>query len=319
MQPELSVIIAFHEEGQRFIETTIKSAQETIDVPHEIILVDDGSRIPAEPIDGVRIIRQENQGVGVAFDTGVSFAKSENIFLMGADIRFLPNKWASKMIAEIDEHPKSIVCSTMIGMNDEAHDGMDIVARRNKSRRNGATIIMFHDHRSHPKKPKNFRNIIECQWLPIHKGGKESFEVPSVLGAAYGVKKSWYDYIDGWWGHRSWGTLEPYISLKSWLMGGSCRTTPDIETGHIFKRSSPHGIPIHHLTYNKILVATLLFHEYDAERLISFLGSDGLVQEAKKMFESNLPKIANKKEEYKEKITLDIRDFCKRWDIDFRE
>ena len=314
-KPELSIIIPMHGEPQGFLEDTVNSIRDTIDVTYEIICVDDASGVH---IDGVTMLHhKKHKGVGAAFDTGVAVAKSDTLFLMGSDIRFIPNKWASKMIAETNAHPKAFSCTTCVGLN---ADAMDVNERRTKSRRNGARILVFHDHKAHPKKAANFRNILECQWLGVYKGeSKESFEVPSILGAAYGVKKEWYNYVDGWWGHRSWGTLEPMISLKSWLMGGSCRTTPDIETGHVFKSGGTHGTQNSHLMYNKILVATLLFSDYDSQRLIQFLGSNPSVSAGKRLFDENKEAIMAKRDEYKEKIVYDIRDWCKKFETDFRE
>jgi len=317
-KPELSIIIPMHGEDLAFLEATIESVKQTVDVTYEIICVDDFSSTPIQ-IEGVKMLRHDkHKGVGQAFDTGVAEAKSDNLFLMGSDIRFLPNNWASKSISEADKYPKAITCTTCIGIN---KDDMDIESRRNRSRRNGATILVFHDHKAHPKKNAKFRNILECQWLPINKrDSKESFEIPSVLGAAYVMKKEWYNYIDGWKLHRSWGTLEPMISLKSWLFGGSCRTAPDIETGHIFKSDGTHQTPLHHLTYNKILVATLLFDDYHAQRLIQFLNQgDGQVVRGKKMFEGVKYEVMKKKDEYAEKIVMSPREFCNKFEIDFRE
>jgi len=316
-KPELSIIVPMHGEDLAFLEATIESVKQTVDVTYEIICVDDCSSPPIK-IDGVKMLRHDtHKGVGQAFDTGVAEAKSDNLFLMGSDIRFLPNNWASESIAEADKHPKAITCTTCIGIN---KDDMDIESRRNRSRRNGARILMFHDHKAHPKKPTNFRNILECQWLSVYKGeSKASFEVPSVLGAAYVMKKEWYEYIDGWKLHRSWGTLEPMISLKSWLFGGSCRTAPSIDTAHIFKSHGTHRTQNHHLVYNKMLVATLLFDEHNSQRLIQFLGENPQVAAGKRMFEEVEDEVMKKKLEYKEKIVVDVSEWCKAWNLDFRE
>jgi len=319
-KPEISVIIPYHNEGLEFISTTINSIKDTIDVSYEIIVVDDCSKARLSPVKGITILRHKKpKGVGQAFDTGVKRAKSDNLFLMGSDIRFIPNQWASKMISEMDNHPKAFTCATCVGLNSESEAGMDMAVRRNRSRRNGARILIFHDKQSHPKKPANFRNILEAQWLPVYKGeSRDSFEVPCILGAAYGVKKAWYDHVDGWWGHRSWGTLEPYMSLKSWFMGGSCRTAPDIECGHVFKRSGTHATPHHHLMYNKMLLATLMFDEHHSQRLIDFLGVNPQVYRGKEMFESVRKEIEAKRGEYVKKITVDPVEWCKEWNHDFR-
>lgn len=314
----LSIIVPVHNEPQEFIETTIKSIQDTIDVSSfEIIAVDDCSRTPLEPIEGVQIIRHsENLGVGQAFRTGIAQAKSENLYLIGSDIRHIKNKWASLLLKELDEHPKAISCATCVGLN---KDNMDLNVRQKVSRRNAAEILIFHDHASHPKKPSNFRNILEAKWLKIHKGSMDSFEVPCVLGAAYIVKKEMMEYTDAWFLHRSWGTLEPSISLVFWLLGGSCRTVPSVNIGHVFKAVGTHATPNHHLIYNKMLLSALLFEDYDRDRLINFLGVNPQVKAGWEMYSSRLPEIEEKRREYKEKMVMTPSEYCKLWNIDFRD
>lgn len=313
---KLSIIIPYHQEGLEFITATVNSIKETIDVePYEIIIVDDCSKKPLENIEDVKIIRHpKNAGVGSSFDTGVRAAKSENLFLMGSDIRFIKNKWASQMVEEIEKYPKSFTCTSCVALTAEK---MDINERRLVNVVNGATILMFHDRKNNPRQSESFRGIIEAQWLPHLKNRDiDSFEIPCILGAAYGVKKSWYNYVDGWTLHKKWGTLEPYISLKSWLFGGTCRTAPRIETGHIFKPVGRSDIKQEILMYNKMMVATLLLDDYD--RLISFLGTNPTVEDGRKIYMNNIYPIMTKREEYKKKIVYKPEDFFKQWNIDYR-
>jgi len=313
---KLSIIIPYHDEGLEFITTTINSIKETIDVePYEIIVVDDFSDEPLQEIEDVIIIRHtQNSGVGAAFDTGVQIAKSDNLFLMGSDIRFVKNQWTSQIVQEIENYPTAFTCTSCVALTAR---NLNIEERRKINVVNGATILMFHDQKSNPKKDENFRGIIEAQWLKhLWNRNIDSFEIPCILGAAYGVKKSWYQYVDGWSLHRKWGTLEPYISLKSWLFGGSCRTAPRIETGHIFKEVGTHGTSQEILLYNKMMIATLLFDDY--ERLIHFLGTNPTVEKAKELYKANLEIIINKKEEYKKKIVYNYLDFFQRFNIDYR-
>lgn len=312
----LSIIIPYHDEGYDFIKTTVDSIKNSIDIEdYEIIIVDDFSDQPLQNIDDVIVVRHpENLGVGVAFDTGVKISKSENLFLMGSDIRFIPNKWASQIIKEIEDYPKAFTCTSCVALSAEK---LDINERRLINVVNGATILMFHDKKTNPKQSDTFKGIIEAQWLKHLKNRNiDSFEIPCILGAAYGVKKSWYEYVDGWSLHKKWGTLEPYISLKSWLFGGSCRTAPKIETGHIFKTVGTHGTPQEKLFYNKMMVATVLFDDY--ERLIHFLGTNTTIENAREMYNNNLDSILKKKEEYKKKIVYNYLDFFERFDIDYR-
>lgn len=314
---DLSIIIAYHDEGMEFIMTTINSIKETIDVDnYEIIIVDDYSEIPLEDIEGIKIVRHEiNKGVGAAFDTGVKIAESENLFLMGSDIRFDRHDWASLTLDEINKYPKSFICTSCVALKS---DDLDIKKRRLINIGNGATILMFHDKQTNPAKDEDFRGIIEAQWIKrVENRDIDSFEIPCILGAAYGVKKDWYEYVDGWSLHKKWGTLEPFISLKSWLFGGSCRNAPRIEVGHIFNKPGRHGTPQNVLYYNKMTLATLLLDDY--ERLISFFNKgDDNIESGRKMYKDNLDIILKKREEYKKKIIYNPLDFFEKFNIDYR-
>jgi hypothetical protein len=232
--------------------------------------------------------------------------------------RYIANSWASKLVKEINDHPESLICTACVGMNQEKPENLDFEKRRLRLRCYGATILMFHDKKSNPRKEELFRGIIEARWYPLNKQSQDKcYELPCILGACYGVKKSWYQYIDGFWGHRQWGSLEPYLSLKSWLFGGNCLVAPHIETAHIFKKEGGHGITQQNLIYNKIMIAMLLLD--DSQRYIDFLGDNSILRKAKQMIEGNKLAILAKREEYKSKIVLDIKNFAKRFNIDLRD
>ena len=129
----LSIIVPYHKEGREFITTTIDNIESTIDVDkYEIIVVDDGSDAKKRWFpSSVHFIKHiSNLGVGAAFDTGVNAAISNNIILMGCDIRFKANQWASQMIEEIRNHPKGFTCSACINLNAEKPENLDLDFRR---------------------------------------------------------------------------------------------------------------------------------------------------------------------------------------------
>jgi hypothetical protein len=105
--------------------------------------------------------------------------------------------------------------------------------------------------------------------------------------------------------------------MKSWLFGGSNRTAPRIEIGHIFKKVGWHGTPQDCLMYNKMLTATLLFDDY--QRLINFLGSNPIVERGRIMYQNTLPAILEKKEEYKNKTVFPMEKFIEKWKLDYRK
>lgn len=313
----LSIILSYHNEGQPFLGECIKQIRDTIRVfPYELIVVDDCSTVPLDIVTDITVIRHtSNKGIGAAFDTGVSYAKYNNIFLIACDMRFIDNGWSEKLFNEIQLYPKSLICTACVALSRESPQKMDIAYRRNISRVAGATILIFHDHKSNPKKKPGFRGLIEAKWQAYKIG--ESYEVPCILGACYGVTKQWYEHIGGFWGHKHWGSLEPYISIKSYLFGGSCRVIPEAETGHIFKREGTHGTSQVSVLYNKLLISKLLFD--DSERLIRFLGNNPTVQQAKRLIQENIEIIDKKRAEYKTKTVFTMEEFIKRFNLDYRK
>lgn len=309
---QLSIVIAYHNEGVEFITSTLFFIKETIDIEdYEILIIDDYSVIPLElpQIPKVRVIRHTaNKGVGAAFDTGVSLAQSENIFLMASDIRFAKKGWASQIIQEINNYPKSLICCSCVAL---WADNMTTEDYTKKKTCTGATIKMFSPHIKHP-------SVINAQWLPLLSNRDiDSFEIPCILGAAYGVSKNWYEYIDGWNFHEKWGTLEPFISIKSWMFGGSCRCAPRIETGHIFKAKHPHGTSYTTLLYNKIMLATLMIP--DPGRFVSYLRNKPIVFKVRRLMDKKRKEIEDKKTEYQRKTVLTFKDYCSKWNISLNE
>ena len=91
----------------------VESALAQLDAPEglrpaEIILVDDGSPDHTEAtfsrMEGIRYIRQANQGVSAARNTGIMAANSEYVAFLDDDDRFLPGKIA-RDIKILKDHP----------------------------------------------------------------------------------------------------------------------------------------------------------------------------------------------------------------------
>ena len=306
---KLSIVIAYHNEGKEFIQETIKSIKDTCDIQHEIIVVDDGSDQPLD-LDECNIMRHcKNKGVGAAFDSGVKMARSNNIFLMGADIRFTNNHWASKMVTEIEKNPDALICTSVVSLQTGFPEITFEVARKHLRYDlfRGANILFKIGGDDSP------HHIIEAQWLPReflplrspdYVAPTESYEVPCILGAAYGVSKKWYKHIDGFWGHKFWGTLEPLISIKSWMFGGRCLVAPHIETAHIFNDVGRHSNIYDYglyKSYNRMLVCWLLLPVPLKNELIKWLPDLEYVNEAKKMIDDNMAEIIKKRNDYIEK------------------
>ena len=296
----ITLIIAEHNEGEQ-LKDSLESLYDT--APQKLfntIVVSDGSWVQPHLIKGVKHIKHKTRkGVGAAFDTGAKLVDTPYMVVLGSDIRYRDNNYLEKMIAELEkqENEKAIVCTANLAINSEK---MDLNGRLNK--RYGARILMFMKAQDLPPKGSryaqlkddkavaNYRNTIEAQWLSKLDDG--TYDIPCVLGAFYGVRSTWYNYIQGFRGHRYWGTLEPLISLKSWLAGGCCRIASDIETAHIFKsRSSHHTMPCD-LLYNKVIIPMIVFDPATANKFINFLGTNSHMVAAKQIVAANKQSIS---------------------------
>jgi hypothetical protein len=149
----------------------------------------------------------------------------------------------------------------------------------------------------------------------------ECYDVACILGAAYGVSKKWYKYIDGFWGHKRWGCLEPLISLKSLLFGGRCLVAPHIETAHIFNDGEGKHMAQReywlYKTHNRLLVCWLLFTVPDKKRLIDWLGTNDIIELSKQMIEDNMQDIIKKRNKYREKMVVTIGDIVDKFNLEF--
>jgi hypothetical protein len=227
------------------------------------------------------------------------------------------------MLDVLENNQKSLVCTTNIGINAGRMD----IEHPKSIRRYGARILFFMKVEDLPQntrlfKPNdprkaNYRNIIEGKWIKRQNGNV--CELPCVYGAFYGMSTEWYRHIKGYWGHRYWGTLEPYISLKSWFAGGDCKIVNDIEVAHIFKQKPSHVTYTQDLLYNKIFISEVMFPRRIAKVFIDFLGENQYIRMAKKMVLNDNGKV-NAVRDYHEKIfTRDIHWFYERFGFKYYE
>lgn len=172
------------------------------------------------------------------------------------------------------------------------------------SSNSGCELTLFLDNDTNPKKGPEFKDIIGANWIRGEKANMQ--EISCIMGAAYGVRTDFFKHIKGWEGHIYWGTLEAYISLKSYLFGGNCKVAMNIETGHIFKKKSSHQTELRHLIYNKLLVAYTLFDEPEFNILKKHISNNPGFKQGIALFNSNIQKLNKLKEYYENNKTCSI-------------
>lgn len=62
--------------------------------------------------------------------------------------------------------------------------------------------------------------------------------VMCVLGAVYFMETEWFKYIKGLEGLTIYGLEESFMSIKTWLLGGTCYVLKNIGVGHLYRKKN---------------------------------------------------------------------------------
>lgn len=96
--PTISVVINVYNEEPRYLAEAIESVQAQTVQPSEILIVEDGARRDYAPLlaryPDVKVIRQANQGLAAARNTGLHAATGEFILFLDGDDRMMPQSLA---------------------------------------------------------------------------------------------------------------------------------------------------------------------------------------------------------------------------------
>ena len=303
MSDLITCVIGYHNDGNIIYE----SVGRLLNVPNvEILIIDDGSYEPLSPAlaitDNVRIIRHSrNLGIGAAFDRGVAEAKGEIILLMGCDV-MQGEGWENHVRRLAAEHPRGIVAAACVGVTAE-NDYAFINAPRA-----GAELRLKQNASSRDKwyREHNYNDILLGAWL--EPSPTEFTKCTCLMGASYVVNKSWYKHIGGFRGHRFWGALEPFISVKSWLAGGYVAADPSWVIGHVFNRDplSRRSGRIDWVYYNKLVIAYTCFPKLYKE-LDKFLGNAYAIGLGRQLFKQHRGEI-EKIKAYNESIFTEKKE-----------
>ena len=91
----ISFIITYYNEPLQVLNECVQSVLSLSlnSEEREILLIDDGSTIPAPEMDGVTVVRQENQGLSAARNKGIELAQGKYIQFLDADDCLLPDAY----------------------------------------------------------------------------------------------------------------------------------------------------------------------------------------------------------------------------------
>jgi glycosyltransferase involved in cell wall biosynthesis len=310
MSKQISIIMPFLNEGN-WPYRTIQSIYDTADSNlFEIIAINenrkdnyDFSKYPEVKY----IVNPERKGVDASRQLGAELSTTSKLLILDAHMLMYPNtNWLNKVIDCIEREPTTAWCFTCCGLG----YGVNDINVPPKGKYYGADLRMY----TEKEKNRPCRNIIEPIWRRVsHPAIEEKVQV--ILGANYAFSKDWYMRIGGLKGLKSWGSSEPFLSIKSHLSGGSCKVRTDVEIGHHFRDNAPYTTEISPLVFNKILMLKTIFPKEIEEKYMEYLPKDHNFKRAMEMIEKEKGDIEFYKNYYQSIFTRSIYDFCSEFDI----
>lgn len=251
----------------------------------ELIIVNDGSYEKLEVKDPrVTVINlKKNSGVGLAFNQGVEIAKSCNIVLMGCDV--IPQDgWYERVLEDLDGSFGTIYNCVSSGFSEEREPFSGL-----STRRYGAFLLFTVSKHDLPTNsglqddPK-FSKILQAKWNYEEPDKGEVFtEIGCLLGAFYWMKKKEYQRINGWNGHRKWGSLEPMLSIKARAHGMRLVVDKKLEAAHYYGRGIQRPTRMDLQFYNQLFMAHTMFSDALREELIDHLRYGGRREKIEKL------------------------------------
>lgn len=287
---ELTIIIPFLNEGDE-IKNTLKSIRDTVGDKIDVILINDcctdnyNYKSVAQDYDVQYYENSERKGVAQSRDIGVAMSKTPYFLLLDGHMRFAQNDWLEKTMEIVKRDDRAIYCLQCKPLLQDFTIDYGVNTM-------GACINLT----------ENDSNIMEPYWIcddPFPD--EDSIEIPCVLGACYLSSKNYWLKLKGLQGLITYGSDEPFISLKAWLEGGRCILLKEIVVGHIFRKDHPFWVDWSDRIYNRLLMAELLLpveykkmifstlykaYPQECKRSMSLLVSNKeFIQKSKKYFE----------------------------------
>ena len=260
---DLTCCIAFRNEGDE-VESTIKSIVSTASDVH-ILVVDDCSDDGIDyknmsckyPNTEYHCMESRVGSVGTK-DWAARNASTEYVVLLDGHMRFYESGWDDRILGLLKKYPKSFIIPRTIFMS----DAPDIYYDNDKQQ----YVV---DHQQYMSKMHYYgakikfdgAYTLDTDWTDDIYNYNEVdnvSDVKCILGACYGVSKTWWNHIGGFDGLKVYGIEESFLSYKTYMCGGSCKVMHDIGVGHLYREKNPHAIPQSDMDANRLSAAYIL-------------------------------------------------------------
>ncbi|MBL0749479.1 glycosyltransferase [Nocardioides baculatus] len=201
----VSVVVA-HYEQQAQLDRTLAALQRQTRVPDEVVVADDGSR--KEPVvpDGVRLVRQDDEGFRLAAvrNLGVAASTGDVLVLLDADTTPEP-----ELVERIVALPEALPEALVVG------------------------------RRRHADLAGTGEELPEPEWLrTAYAETRDLLDADAtghrfLIGAVVACSRWWYDEIGGFdETFRAYGGEDWELAHRSWTAGGLLAHCPDAVAWH---------------------------------------------------------------------------------------
>lgn len=267
------------------LNATIESIRATSPESVEIIVIDDQSDFPVYVVDKkTKLVRTETRlGVGGTRHLGATMASAPYLLFIDSHMRFEENWFNNSLKRLISTDHNVVWCGVCLGL-EEGH--MDI--NFHKGAYHGARLALYEEKEN---------QVFEGKWVPEQDG--EDYEISCLMGACYFFHKSWFFHIGGTRSLKMWGSDEPFLSVKTYLAGGSIKLMKDVKIGHKFRNVASYTTQNSYILYNKLRSMKMVFSDELYDLLKSKIPEDENKLEALRMIEQDKEEIQKERDYYK--------------------
>jgi glycosyltransferase involved in cell wall biosynthesis len=275
---EISIIIPFLNEGHR-LEHTVKSIRDTQTTDLEIILINDKC---TDDYDYESVVKKYNCvyvyndtriGVAESRSKGVAMCSNDYIILFDAHMTLPEEDWEGKILKEVKKDHRAIYCTHIEVLDDNGKPYPNSNVRAQGS------------HFYFEKEGES--DYFNCKWSTWKDTENPTSYIPCILGATYCFHKDYFNKLWGLVGLKQYGADEQFLSMKTWLEGGTCKLINTVKIGHWFRDKHPYNVAWTNMIYNKLFIVQTCIRDKDPY-LKKLLNPSTSVYTCQKLFDDNL-------------------------------
>ena len=247
----VSIVISSRNERPETLAATLRGVIATTSGhAREIVVIDDGSRVPVSLSDHseVQLIRNDTP-MGVSFNRrlGAEITSGDVLVWLDAHMSFTSG-WLERMLEYADTG--ALLCS----------EYWDYCFTRSST---GADFLWSDD-----------RDLSEQRYLGFglisryRAEAAGAIDVPLIIGACYMMRRSSYQRMGGCCPlFRGWGAVDMDMSVRAWLAGIGAKCVLGARVGHLQRFRPAHSRGFEDVDHNQAVLIRSVFGQAVANRL----------------------------------------------------